>query len=114
MRRASNAEVSAARSTFPVADRLLEPGRPKNPRGTDGRASVPTRPRRTSPVVLGRIDCARAHRRTVERTNIPDPNAGPQQRIQMDVDLGRGIDRYVDILIADHVLGNDCATNGRD
>src|ERR1039457_3199017 len=96
-----------------VADRLLEPGRPKNPRSTDGRASVPTRPRRTAPVVLGRIDCASAHRRTVECTNIPDPNAGPQQRVQMDVDLGRGIDRYVDILIADQVLGNDGATNGR-
>ena len=31
----------------------------------------------------------------------------------MDVDLGRGIDRYVDILIADHVMGNDGATNRR-
>src|ERR1039458_9372364 len=31
----------------------------------------------------------------------------------MDVDLGRSIDRYVDILIADHVLGNDGVTDRR-
>src|ERR1700740_3559930 len=29
----------------------------------------------------------------------------------MDVDLGRSIDRYVDVLVADHVLGNDGAAN---
>jgi|ERR1035437_2591185 hypothetical protein len=31
----------------------------------------------------------------------------------MDVDFGWGIDRYVDILIADHVLGNDRAKDRR-
>jgi hypothetical protein len=60
-----------------VADRLLEPRDPKNPGGTDGRASVLPRTRRTSLVVLGRIDCAGAHRGTVESTNIPDPDAAP-------------------------------------
>src|ERR1039457_4671065 len=111
--RQTRRSVPRGRKALVVADRLLEPGRPKNPRGTDGRASVLPRTRGTSPVVLRRIECAGAHRRTVERTNISDPDATPQQRIQMDVDLGRGIDRYVDILIADHVLGNDRATNGR-
>src|ERR1700687_2305868 len=96
-----------------VADRLREPRGPKNPGGTDGRASVLPRTRRTSPVVFGRVDCAGAHMGTVERTNIPDPDAAPQQSVQMDVDLGWGIDRYVDILIADHVLGNHGAANRR-
>ncbi len=31
----------------------------------------------------------------------------------MDIDLGWGVDRYVDILVADHVLGNDGTTNRR-
>src|ERR1035438_7781338 len=48
----------------------------------------------------------------------PPPNCSsmrtcPQQRVQMDVDLGRSIDRYVDILVADYVLGNHGATNRR-
>ena len=107
-------EIRAPRpKALVVADRLLEPRDPKNPGGTDGRASVLPRTRRTSPVVLGRIDGAGAHRGTVEGTNIPDPDATPQQRVQMDIDLGRGIDRYVDILIADYVLGNDRAANRR-
>ena len=61
-----------------VADWLLEPRGPENPRGTDGRASVLPRAPRTSPVVLGCIDCAGADRRTVERTNVPNPDAASQ------------------------------------
>jgi len=114
MRRSSNVEIRAARpKASVVSDWLLEPRRPKNPRGTDGRATVPTRTRRTSPVVLGPINCAGAYRGSVERTNIPDTDAAPQQSVQMDVDFGWGIDRYVDILIADHVLGNDRAKDRR-
>src|SRR6202521_3465293 len=109
-----NVEIRASRSkALVVADRLREPRNPKNSGGTDGGASVLPRTRRTSPVVFGRIDCAGAHMGTVERTNIPDPDADPEQSVEMDVDLSRGIDRYVDILIADDILGNDGAANRR-
>src|SRR6202140_561120 len=109
-----NVEIRASRSkALVVADRLREPRDPKNSGGTDGRASVLPRTRRTSPVVLGPINCAGAYRGRVERTNIPDADATPQQRVQMDVGLGRGIYRYVDILVTDPVLGNDGATNRR-
>src|ERR1700677_2106328 len=70
-----------------------------------------TRTGRTSPIILGRIDCAGAHSGTVECTNVPHSNAASQQRVQMHVHFGRSIDRYVDILVADYVLGNDGATN---
>ena len=86
MRRVSNAEIRAARPKVSVvSDWFLEPRGPKNPRGTDGRTSVLPRTRGTSPVVLGRIDCAGAHLGTVERTNIPDPDAAPQQGREEDV-----------------------------
>ena len=96
-----------------VTNRFFQPRREENVRSAGRGASLASRPCMTSPIILGRIDAAGADRGVVERANIGNTNFAAKKIVEMDVDFSRSVDGNVHVLVADHVLGNDRATNGR-
>jgi hypothetical protein len=96
-----------------VPDGFVKPRSETNVGSAVCRASRAARAGRTSPIVLGRVDAAGARLGGVESTNVGDANFAAQQIVEMDVDLGRSVDRYVHVFIADYVVRNDGAANRR-
>jgi hypothetical protein len=47
---------------------------------------------------------AGADRRAIQGTNVAHANVPAPQVVEMDVDLGRGVDSNVDVFVADYVL----------
>src|SRR5580700_1057772 len=86
-----------------VRDGFVKPRGETNVGSAACRAARAARAGRTSPIVLGRVDAAGARLGAVESTNVGDANFAAQQIVEMDVDLGRSVDRYVHVLIADYV-----------
>src|ERR1700757_4003004 len=78
----------------------------------DRRATSRARSLWTAPVVLDRIDCARTNRGLIEGADIAHANFVSAQIVQMDVDFGGSIHRYINVLVADHVVGNYRSANG--
>src|SRR4029077_17400146 len=68
---------------------------------------------RTPPIVFCRVDASGADTRAVKGTNITHAKFSAPQVVQVDVDLGRSVDRNVDIFVADDVLRNHGPENRR-
>jgi hypothetical protein len=65
----------------------------------------------TPPIVFSGVDAPRADRRSIERADISHASFAAPKVVQTDVDLGRSVDRDVEVFLADDVLRNDGAEN---
>ena len=92
---------------------LLEPWGKNNAGSVRRRASVRTRALRTSPIVLHRVNAARANAGAVVGAHVGDAITAIAQVVEMDVNHGRSVDGDVHILIADLILRDDGANNRR-
>src|ERR1700757_1395045 len=66
-----------------------------------------------APIVLDRIDYARTCRGLIEGADITHANFVPTQVVQMDIHFGGSIHRYINVLVADYIVGNYRSANGR-
>jgi len=93
-------------------DGIFEPRSESNIGSAGRRACVVARAGRTSLIIFSRVDAAGADLRTIQGTNVANANVPTPQVVEMDVDLGRGVDRNVDVFVADYVLRNDSPRTG--
>jgi hypothetical protein len=96
-----------------VPDGFVKPRREMNVGAAGCRTPGAARASRAPPIVLGGVDAARTCFGGVEGANVGDANFTAQQIVEVDVYLGRGVDGYVHVLIANHVVRDDGAANRR-
>src|ERR1700751_2879840 len=96
-----------------VVDRRPEEGIKSDIRTTYRRAARRPRSLWAAPVILDRVDCARTHRGLIKGADIAHANFVSPQIVQVDLYFRRGIHRNVNVLVADHIVGNYGSVNGR-
>jgi hypothetical protein len=94
-------------------DGILKPRSEPNIGSTGRGASGATRTGRTSPIIFCRVDATGASARAIQGTNVAYTDFATPQVVEMDINFRRGIDGYVDVFIADYVVGDNGSENGR-